>query len=259
MRAQQGLWTESAMRFAKRCIPQPISGRWGCVDVCALRVREPGRAMLEPVTRVVLARNKFEADEELHKLRCATDDARPKPSPKELGHGDHGGQLVLDELAWDDRISYRATRGRWRRDVLYIHSQELFFVVNDIGLRARAPLAHHRRFTQKKMEAADIYYHGNIQSQLVCGKAQAIHAEFAEIFSSASQEEWLLQLVDMAPQCGVSANELLALTVELVCHHAANYKRRFVDQADDFPFCLCRVAATPLDQFCADRQRIGCP
>jgi hypothetical protein len=137
----------------------------------------------------------------------------------------------IDSLNTDDMRLYRATRGKWKRDVLRALDEDKFWIALEISSRARQPLHHHHNFLLKPVDDdvrfAPGVYSGNQLCQLTCYKCQEIANEFCDLLqdSDGNCSSWLLaQWIDAGSIDDAIVG--LELAVELVGHHAASYDRR---------------------------------
>ena len=144
--------------------------------------------------------------------------ATAKPTPTD----DISDIVKVEDPANETSRQYSTRLGQWRSDVLATVETEVFWFVVDIACAAHGPLQHRMGFMSKRISLEEASVKGGHVSQLVCGKGLQIFSECSACFADLS---WARKVCAEAPPL---ARELMALGVELNCHHAASYVRRVV-------------------------------
>ena len=174
--------------------------------------------------------------------------APPAPPAVETGHA------TFEDPRAESQEQYRIKMGIWRKHALAITHDKAFWVVTRIAHIARQPLTHHRHFVTSRLTNSDVEVRGNHQAQLTCGKAETIFLEFGDILERGVHS-WAPMV--LARSTAAPKSEFLRLAVELVCCHAAGYRRRVVRPLLQFSMLLLWLAFKRHNQPCNARRYVA--
>jgi hypothetical protein len=127
--------------------------------------------------------------------------------------------------------------GRWRRIVLDVIEQKMFWECIPMMRRCLSPLKHMMAITHTKLSEQEVLSKGTALTRLVSGGTENLAREFEAAFRD---ESWANAFVDNAPmRC---ADDALAMAVEVHLHSTAAYHRRFSVCLLKSPSYLCSFA-----------------
>ncbi len=145
------------------------------------------------------------------------------PPPMHDPSAADASDLVSFDPQTESSAQYRLRMGKYRREVLQLMKNSVFWFAVEMVDRATQPLSHMQHFLQAKHP--DFIEKGTAGSRITCGKGDSIFREFEKPFRDL---EWARELF-LSDLAAVHTSELLVLQVELSLHCAAGYYRRIVE------------------------------
>ena len=144
-----------------------------------------------------------------------------------------GTHRSIGDPSADDTTEHRKKMGRWREDAHALVNDPMFFRVLDVAERCHRIVEHQMNFLTKKYSVAEVEQHGLQLAQLVFGRAGTFLMEYSSVFEP-EHLAWADNIVQSGLESSLKSG-LLALLVELNCHHAASFKRRVCTPLEKFP------------------------
>eukprot|EP00974_Lingulodinium_polyedra_P008403 800508-Lingulodinium_polyedra.AAC.1 len=187
---------EWAMQHVRRIPPKCIGGRWGSCSSVEARLVQTKPEELVPVLMDALSQK--------------TEQAASFPAIAAIA--------VVDECRLEEEKAYKDKMGRWRKDTLATLADRTFFSVVAISHACHGVLDHLLAFLQQKL--VDVDRNGSHLARLVCGKADALFAEFDKCLW---QEPWGSHIEDVPI---ASVPHMYSLALELLLFQAAGFHRR---------------------------------
>ena len=181
--------------------PRCISGRWGAIDNCEIRLLTCRPDHIYGVFEAVFDKSKRAQD---------ADD----PSEQSL-------VTTLDEDQIKDAAAHRLKLGRWRKAALAALQDNEYWTIMKIAHKVRRPQRHFHNFLKKGGTT-----HFPTMAELVFGKAEAILAEYTKLLKGAAWE-----LIVEATPLSMPAKELILQISTLVVQGAADINRRVARRA----------------------------
>ena len=174
---------KSALESVRKLFPRCCSTRWGSIDGTESRMLQAGCDRLCVVMSQVLsgANNKANKPNKSSEppATAATAPSDTCAAPKEKEENDLN--LNPDTLAVEAVREYQLRMGKWRRHALTVLGDPLFEPVISTMHDARSPLTHLSNFLKSRLTQSVVRKQGNHLTQLSCGKAMEMFAEFEDI------------------------------------------------------------------------------